>query len=116
MLRCLTASRASALCTGSCSFLVAIPPRHPNSARLASGTVPLTPTVTTSHVHCLNHIPPCLPQFLDQWPILQLLPTNCLLRLLKTNRKRCIFCIARVIRTNKATHSSRHKEHRQRPR
>eukprot|EP00976_Prorocentrum_cordatum_P061428 1176298-Prorocentrum_minimum.AAC.1 len=54
MLRCLIASLAIARWTGSCSFLVVMP-RQPNSALLASGTVPLTPTVTTCTVPTTFH-------------------------------------------------------------
>eukprot|EP00959_Pyramimonas_sp_CCMP1952_P313188 6555557-Pyramimonas_sp.AAC.1 len=54
MLRCLIASLAIALWAGSCSFLVVMP-RQPSSALFASGTVPLTPTVTTCTVSTTLH-------------------------------------------------------------
>eukprot|EP00959_Pyramimonas_sp_CCMP1952_P042154 881652-Pyramimonas_sp.AAC.1 len=54
MLRCLIASLANALWTGSCSLLVVMP-RQLSSVLLVSGTVPLTPTVTTCTVPTTFH-------------------------------------------------------------
>eukprot|EP00959_Pyramimonas_sp_CCMP1952_P296425 6201103-Pyramimonas_sp.AAC.1 len=54
MMRCLIASLAIALWAGSCSFLVVMP-RQLSSALLASGTVPLTPTVITCIVSTTFH-------------------------------------------------------------
>eukprot|EP00959_Pyramimonas_sp_CCMP1952_P118956 2487154-Pyramimonas_sp.AAC.1 len=55
MSRCLIASLAIALFwVTSCSFLVVMP-RQPSSALFASGTVPLTPTVTTCIVSTTFH-------------------------------------------------------------
>eukprot|EP00959_Pyramimonas_sp_CCMP1952_P219772 4594954-Pyramimonas_sp.AAC.1 len=54
MLRCLIASLAIALWVRSCSFLVVMPWQL-SSALFASGTVPLTPTVTTCTVSTTFH-------------------------------------------------------------
>eukprot|EP00959_Pyramimonas_sp_CCMP1952_P118957 2487155-Pyramimonas_sp.AAC.1 len=54
MLRCLIASLAIALWVTSCPFLVVMP-KQLNSALFASGTVPLTLTVTTCIVSTTFH-------------------------------------------------------------